>query len=166
MTTLGKKIQKLRKEKGWTQEELAGRVGVSAQAVSKWETDVSSPDISLLRPLAELLGVTVDQLLDLEEKEEGPMVRMTAPEKRKSLDELVLRMNVIEPKGDTVKFNLPMPLVKLGLEIGMSMPSMSNKEILQRIDLEKILALAETGVIGKLMEVKSADGDLVEIVVE
>ncbi len=164
--TLGRKIQKLRKDQGWTQEELAGRVGVSAQAVSKWETDVSSPDISLLRPLAEQFGVSVDELLNMDETAVKPEVQMVAPEKRKSLEELVLRMNVLDKKGDTVKINLPMPLVKLALEMGMSMPNMSNKEILQNLDLEKILILAESGVSGKLMEVKSNNGDLVEIMVE
>lgn len=164
--TLGRKIQKMRKEKGWTQEELANRVGVSAQAVSKWETDVSSPDISLLRPLAEKFGVSVDELLNMEETMAQPVVQMVAPEKRKSLNELVLRMNILDTEGDSVKINLPMPLVKMALEIGMAMPKMKNKEILQTVDLEKILMLAESGASGKLMEIKSADGDLVEIVIE
>lgn len=61
--TLGKRIAMLRKEKGLTQEQLAEKVGVSAQAVSKWENDVSCPDITLLPLLADLLGVTVDELL-------------------------------------------------------------------------------------------------------
>ena len=61
--TLGKRIAMLRKEKGYTQEQLAEKVGVSAQAVSKWENDVSCPDITLLPLLADILGVTVDELL-------------------------------------------------------------------------------------------------------
>ncbi|MBR6039909.1 MAG: helix-turn-helix transcriptional regulator [Clostridia bacterium] len=61
--TLGKRIAMLRKEKGLTQEQLAEKVGVSAQAVSKWENDVSCPDITLLPLLADILGVTVDELL-------------------------------------------------------------------------------------------------------
>ena len=61
--TLGKRIAALRKEKGLTQEQLAEKVGVSAQAVSKWENDVSCPDITILPLLADLLGVTVDELL-------------------------------------------------------------------------------------------------------
>ena len=58
--TMGKRIMQLRKEKGYTQEQLAELCGVSAQAVSKWENDVSCPDISILPQLAELLGVTTD----------------------------------------------------------------------------------------------------------
>ena len=61
--TLGKRIAMLRKEKGLTQEQLAEKVGVSAQAVSKWENDISCPDITLLPLLADILGVTVDELL-------------------------------------------------------------------------------------------------------
>lgn len=61
--TLGKRIASLRKEKGLTQEQLAEKVGVSAQAVSKWENDISCPDITLLPLLADLFGVSVDELL-------------------------------------------------------------------------------------------------------
>lgn len=61
--TIGKRIAMLRKEKGMTQEQLAERVGVSPQAVSKWENDISCPDISLLPQLAEILGTTTDELL-------------------------------------------------------------------------------------------------------
>ena len=61
--TLGKRIAALRKQKGLTQEQLAEKVGVSAQAVSKWENDVSCPDITLLPLLADLFDVSVDELL-------------------------------------------------------------------------------------------------------
>ena len=164
--TLGRKIQKLRKEKGWTQEELANRVGVSAQAVSKWETDVSSPDISLLRPLAEQFGVTTDDLLNMDETAEKPVVQMLPPEKRKNFDDLVLRMNMKEKNGNTFKLNLPLPLVKVALEMGMAIPSISEKEIMKKIDLQKILELVDSGVSGKLMEFSEVNGDFFEIVVE
>lgn len=61
--TLGKRIMENRKRLGWTQDRLAEQIGVSAQAVSKWENDQSCPDISLLPKLAELFGITVDELL-------------------------------------------------------------------------------------------------------
>lgn len=53
-----------RKEKGFTQKELAERLFVSDKAVSKWERGLSLPDVSLLIPLAETLGVTVAELLE------------------------------------------------------------------------------------------------------
>ena len=60
---IGSNIAALRKEKGITQEELANALGVSAQAVSKWENNSSCPDVSLLTVIADYFGVTVDALL-------------------------------------------------------------------------------------------------------
>ncbi len=62
---IGNKIKQLRQRAGMTQEQLAGRVGVSAQSVSKWENQISMPDIVLLPILAEEFGVSVDELFDL-----------------------------------------------------------------------------------------------------
>ena len=64
---IGTNIAALRKAKGLTQEQLAAKLGVSAPAVSKWETNTSYPDITLLCPLARALGTTVDSLLQFEE---------------------------------------------------------------------------------------------------
>lgn len=61
----------LRKEKGYTQKELAEKLFISAKAVSKWETGISIPDTALLVPLAELLGVTVTELLLCRRAPEG-----------------------------------------------------------------------------------------------
>lgn len=66
--SLGRRIAALRKKKGLTQERLAEAVGVSAAAVSKWETEASQPDISLLCPLARALSTSVDKLLSFEEE--------------------------------------------------------------------------------------------------
>jgi len=65
---IGEKIIELRKAKQMTQEQLAGLLGVSAPAVSKWETDSSYPDITMLCPLARALGTDVDTLLSYEEE--------------------------------------------------------------------------------------------------
>lgn len=59
---IGKNITAFRKDAGMTQEELAGQIGVSAQAVSKWETGVSMPDILLLPVIADVFGITVDEI--------------------------------------------------------------------------------------------------------
>lgn len=69
--TVGKKIMSLRKEAGLTQEQLAERLGISAQAVSKWENDISCPDISMLPVLASLFNVSVDDLLGVDRPEAG-----------------------------------------------------------------------------------------------
>ena len=61
--TLGERIAEKRKKKGLTQEELADKLGVSAQAVSKWENDISCPDIMTLPNLSDRLGISIDELL-------------------------------------------------------------------------------------------------------
>jgi transcriptional regulator with XRE-family HTH domain len=60
---IGAFIANLRKEKGWTQKEMASHLGVSDKAISKWETGKSLPDMGMLIPVSELLGITVDELL-------------------------------------------------------------------------------------------------------
>lgn len=64
--SFGAFVAQLRREKGWTQKELAQRLFVSDKAVSKWETGASLPDTALLVPLSELLGVSVTELLRCE----------------------------------------------------------------------------------------------------
>ncbi len=66
---IGKFISGLRKEKGLTQKELAEKLNVTDKAVSKWETGRSAPDIALLTPLAEILGVAVIEILQGEKIE-------------------------------------------------------------------------------------------------
>ena len=165
MSTLGQRIAELRSGRGIKQNELAERLGVSAQAVSKWENDISCPDISVLPQLAEELGVTVDELLT--GKECGPVVRMmTEEERKKKLDSMVFRVIVDSGDGDRVRVNLPMPLVRAGLAIGLSVPQVTENAALGNIDMAEIVKLVEQGLIGKLVEVDSADGDHVEIFVE
>ncbi|MFU0832508.1 MAG: HTH cro/C1-type domain-containing protein [Oscillospiraceae bacterium] len=63
--TLGNMIATLRKEKGMTQLELAEKMGVTDKAVSKWERDISCPDISSIPKLAQILNVSVDDLMQV-----------------------------------------------------------------------------------------------------
>ena len=62
---IGNKIKLLRQKIGATQEQLGEKIGVSAQSISKWETGVTMPDITLLPILSSELGVTIDELFDL-----------------------------------------------------------------------------------------------------
>ncbi len=71
----GSFIAALRRERGMTQRELAEKLNVSDKAVSKWETGVSLPDISLLPPLGEELGVTVTELLNARRMDSGETLR-------------------------------------------------------------------------------------------
>ncbi|MGI5894712.1 MAG: helix-turn-helix domain-containing protein [Candidatus Merdivicinus sp.] len=67
MVELGNKIRELRLKRSTTQEELARQLNVSAQCVSKWENNVTMPDIQLLPELSVYFGVTIDELFDLTE---------------------------------------------------------------------------------------------------
>ena len=62
---LGKKIKQLRFKAGLTQEQLAEKLGIGAQSVSKWENAVAMPDITTLPLLAEIFGISIDDLFDL-----------------------------------------------------------------------------------------------------
>jgi transcriptional regulator with XRE-family HTH domain len=162
--TIGKRITLLRKEKGLTQEELATHMGVSPQAVSKWENDQTCPDISALPKLARLLGVTVDELL--EGKQELAPVRLLPPEERKDIKDMMLRITVDSAQGDRVRVNLPIALVEVAMEIGMEMPQINGTDALKGVDMNKVLRLVREGLVGNLVEVDSADGDKVRIFVE
>ena len=165
MDSIGSRIAKRRKELGMTQEEMSVKLGVSAQAVSKWENDASCPDISLLPALVKTLNISTDELLTGKTSN----VQVVPEAQRKSLDELTLRVYVFSHDGDKVKVNLPMSLVKVCLEIGINIaPNFvdCNIDVLKTLDFGKIMELAERGLIGKLVEVESADGDIVEVVVE
>ena len=164
METMGNRIGRLRRARNIKQEELAEQLGVTAQAVSKWENDASCPDISLLPQLAQLLGVTVDELLT----GKGPemAVRILPPEERKPLKDMMFRIVVDSHEGDKVRVNLPLALVQLAIEIGMEMPQVNGTQALKGIDLRQVLELVEQGVVGNLVEVESADGDIVRIFVE
>lgn len=69
---LSEKIYTCRKKAGLSQDALAQKLGVSRQAVSKWETGESSPEIGKLKLLGEIFGVTTDWLLSEEEEEKTP----------------------------------------------------------------------------------------------
>ena len=160
--TLGVRIAALRATQNMKQNDLAECLGVSAQAVSKWENDVSAPDISMLPALADVLSVSVDELLTGEKKQ--PDVRVV--EQSNGTKNCMLHIYVDSVDGDHVRVNLPLALVKAGLEMGVSMPAVTNNEAIKGVDFSQIISLVDQGLVGKLVEVDSADGDHVEIVVE
>lgn len=66
--TFGEKLRKARKEIGLSQVQLAEKINVSRSAVAKWDSDKGMPDVSNLKVMAQLLNVSVDYLLDEDEK--------------------------------------------------------------------------------------------------
>ncbi len=66
---LGENIRRLRREKDWTQDELADRLGTTSQSVSRWEVGSTYPDMEFLPALASIFSVSVDELLGIPEEE-------------------------------------------------------------------------------------------------
>jgi len=159
--TLGTRISLLRREKGLKQEELAECMGVSPQAVSKWENDLNCPDIALLPQLAKTLGVTVDHLLTGEKPE--PPVRLVPEGERKDFRDMFLRITMDSQAGDKMRVNLPMSLVQIALDTGVNI---TGNSALSQIDLQQIVTLVRHGAVGNLVEMESADGELLRVFVE
>lgn len=81
--TMGEKLLNMRKARGWSQEELAERVGVSRQAVSRWESNFAKPDADKIIAICDLFAISADYLLrDELEKGEYPFKNGTSEEKR------------------------------------------------------------------------------------
>lgn len=77
--TMGEKILKLRKARLWNQEELAEHIGVTRQAVSRWESESAKPDAEKIVALCDLFGVSADYLLREQYIGDGPAVREPSP---------------------------------------------------------------------------------------
>lgn len=93
LTTIGFQIQSLRKSKGYTQNQLGDMVGVSFQAVSKWERGETLPDIGTFVTLAEVLDTTIDNLLHGGKK-------VTEYKGRKTIDEIKKGINCLIDMGN------------------------------------------------------------------
>lgn len=113
-------LKKYRKNNGYTQKQLAEAVGVTQQAVAKWETDKASPDPEMLQKISSILNVTVDSLLDgatPKDKSEMP----------KDLNKFLQQSEIIFD-GDT--YNLTdeeRELVIKSLEVAFSAAKRANK---------------------------------------
>lgn len=161
MSSIGKNIAKYRKAKNITQEQLAEICGVSPQAVSKWENDVSCPDVSLFKTIAKTFSITVDALF---EEEDAPPTFLKRDEKRSEAKLLKIRC---EEGKSRVSINLPLALAELLLQN----ESVAGKieiggKAFRSIDFKKIVELVSLGVMGKLIEVEDEDGEKVEVWVE
>lgn len=161
METLGAKIARLRKQQNLTQEQLAEKLGVTAQSVSKWENEITSPDISLLPAIAKIFNITTDELLGIVTPEQEKKMSELTNKERKNL---MFKILVNSSDGDKVKVNLPYNFVKTAIATGMKIESINSK--LQGVDFQQIFDCVELGMLGKFVEVTSADGDTVEISVE
>ena len=162
--TFGSRLARLRKEHNFTQEDIANKINISAQAISKWENDLTSPDIQTLILLSDIFHVSLDELLGKEQ------ANAIVVDKTKSIDKMMLKILVNSIKGDTVKVNLPVAIVKMFVTSGIINNFIKleddKKNILEGIDFNYLLLLIEQGIIGELVCVESANGDLVKVIVE
>lgn len=95
--TLGEKLQKLRKDQKMSQEELASKITVSRQAVSKWELNEALPDTENIIQLSKVLGVSIDYLLnnEIENIEETPILKEITKKVKKEYNNLWTIVTVI-----------------------------------------------------------------------
>lgn len=158
---IGSNIAALRKEKGITQEELANALGVSAQAVSKWENNSSCPDVSLLTVIADYFGVTVDALLRSGAEE---ITRADSPSTDNNVAAVRggkrnVRIKVTQPNGKETNVKVPFGVVKMGLGVG-------NVFGLQRDVADKIGALLDDPAAADILSVDGENGEHVTISIE
>lgn len=149
---IGSNIAALRKEKGITQEELANALGVSAQAVSKWENNSSCPDVSLLTVIADYFGVTVDALLRSDAEEitcaDTPAADSNVAAAHGGKRNVCIK--VTQPNGKETNVKVPFGVVKMGLRVG-------NVFGLQRDVADKIGALLDDP--AAAADILSVDGE-------
>jgi hypothetical protein len=122
---------------------------------------LTAPDINILLELSEILGVTVDILLGKVNE-----VETTFSNEKPNYNKLLLKIKIISNDGDKVNINLPFSLIKVCVEKGLSMPSINGNEALKEINLNEIFNLIEQGVLGKIVDIQSSDGSIIEIIVE
>lgn len=161
--TIGKKIYDLRKQSGFTQDYVAEKLGVSAQAVSKWENDIACPDIMTLPDIAELYGITIDELFKNEEVKSNVMYEK---EEKVNENELIFRVYVDTANGDDIRVNLPYLLVKELINVGKDISSMFTGVDLSGVKFESIFRMVEMGVLGEIVTVETQNGDDIRVVVE
>lgn len=160
--TLGRRIQALRKEQALTQDALAEQMNVTPQAVSKWENDLSCPDIMSLPQLAKVLHVTVDALLTGESAaSDAPAAPAKKPE------ELIVRLAFHAEDGTRICLNLPFTVFRLGVLYDMITFTVQTNEgeqdaehitrTLAGVDFKHIVRLIESGVTGTLVDINLGD---------
>ena len=137
----GEKLKSIRKQAGMSQEQLAEKLGVSRQAVTKWETDAGIPDIENLMAVSALFGISIDELLSNEKGTKKPA---------EYLYESVTEYDIDEPKRYDMKFGGAKQFILTGYEgekirvrlVSNTMPALQNDfkvridDIKKRIDVD------------------------------
>ena len=169
--SFGRRIARLRLMKGMTQERLANLANVSAQAVSKWENDLSYPDIMLLPVLADVFGVSVDELLGRTVEARTVVMPQPEPEPEPEPEPLpepetfepvpagraiCLHIHIIEKGHDAINLRIPLAAASAlssfpGLIAGYT----------AGIDLGELASMVEGAVPGTLVDIDDGDDRVV-----
>ncbi len=162
---LGANIADLRKKKGLTQEEFAEKLGVTAQAVSKWENGVSCPDIMLLPKIASIFSISVDELMGVKPITEEAFV--SAPQLTDAeISKLNLRVIVADannPDKKPIKICVPVSFVVKAANLGVKISGILGNDTLSDLELNKIIDLVKSGVTGEILHIDTDDNKLVTI---
>jgi len=110
--SMGEIISSLRKEKGMTQKELAEKLGITDKAVSKWERNVSFPDTATIPKLAEILDVSVEELMN---------VKITPVSERRDMENMITLILKVIPLAMGVAVAVLSILDELPVNSGLSM---------------------------------------------
>ena len=150
MDTIGKRISEYRKKKNLKQDELAEMLGVSPQAVSKWENDLSCPDISLLPAFSDSLGVSIDEIIT--GKRYYPCACNI-----EELDDKTFTLLFESDGVECSKMNIPMFRVRKAVENGLDPIILADcKQAFNYVDFAAVInivaGIAETGQTGVLFE--------------
>ena len=148
MNTIGQNIAYFRKLKKMTQEELAEKMSVTAQAISKWECDTSYPDITVIQTLSNVLGVTPTELIDGIQK--SAEIK-DAP--KEIIDRRIVRIEVHVDETKIVT-RFPVPVIKKAMENG-TLEALVGKDAYSKVS--SILEMIDSGIMGHLVDVDSPE---------
>lgn len=159
--TIGSRIAQGRKAKGYTQEEFSQLLDVTAQAVSKWENDVSCPDIQLLPKISQLLNISIDELLgNAQKKFEEPKSKVIDTSK------LNFTINITKQNQNPVNVSLPFSTIKRFAKMGNGISGVLGNNTLNGVQLDEILNIVEEGATGEVFKVEAEDGTIVKFIIE
>lgn len=151
MKNLGENISNLRRKAEMTQEDLSIKMNVTAQAVSKWETGISLPDIETLIRLAEIFGVSLDELVN----GKGHITEVKSADSEK-IEKRILLISVNENET-SITVRVPVALLIKAEESGNLSALVGDASA---GPVESVMELIKSGTVGLLTEVHNGDTDV------
>lgn len=164
MNTIGKNIAYFRKKAGFTQEELSKKMSVTSQAISKWENDLSYPDLPSTKMLADILQVSTDELFN------GEVNYPLATDEDE--DQIARRILVIRVQNEeNESWGTPATNVTVRFPVSVLLEASENGTLRELVDddeassIEMAMGMIKKGVTGTLVDVQTGDCST-QIVVE